>query len=208
VGRASRDLWFALGAIRGLGWFALRALADVRISTCGSRTAVGVFLQSPSLDFALPASLRLSKYAPGAFVFVRAKKSTQKKHAPVAAPLGKAPSGPLRSSVEPRASRTRRRAKDHSARSGSTSSRDTPQLALRRSACSRGGRTTVTTNHGGFSCGGCRSGPRMARGLRHPGCPFFCRFLWTSKEIDPSCGGGTPRHINPLDPGAGTAITD
>ena len=32
-------------------------------------------MRSPSLDFALRASLRLSKYAPGEFVFGGAKKS-------------------------------------------------------------------------------------------------------------------------------------
>jgi len=39
-----------------------------------------------------------------------------------------------------------------------------------------------------------RRGPPR-RGGERSGRPFFRRFLWASKEIDPSRGGGTPRHF-------------
>ena len=48
-------------------------------------------MRSPSLDFALRASLRLSQFAPGELVFAPSKKSKQKKDGPEGLPAARVP---------------------------------------------------------------------------------------------------------------------
>src|SRR5437016_4092684 len=102
------------GAIRSWLGFALRANQSINkfvIAVPEPRSAYFLLLVSRSR--AVPALPRHS-YIPVQHPKVRKEKDT-----PVAAPLANDESGTLRSSGKPRASRTRRRAKDKSARSGS-----------------------------------------------------------------------------------------